>query len=232
LVAFINSNRDAPHFSRDRWKKIMQAYGKVVDSKQAGRGTEALALGAVDPVVEAQSFHLGSCCAFAYHDASVTGGFRFYLGRIERMIYKSGNVTKRLYQRIAMNEFPKDSLYFYCAWFEPLLVPDDRRPDAVLEATRYKYGPPQDNRHYIEAKYMINVVTLEYVGDEVFVMSQADLDIARNYIQIFARRVAEEAVTSAVAAEDAVVGETGVRSTKKTTGVGSSNSNKRSKNKR
>jgi len=49
--------------------KIMQAYGKVVDSEYADGGPDALALGAVGPVVEAQSFHLGSCCAFAYHDA-------------------------------------------------------------------------------------------------------------------------------------------------------------------
>ena len=142
--------------------KIMQAYGKGVDSEYASRGPDALALGAVDPVVEAQSFHQGSCCAFAYHDASVTDCFRFYLGRIE---------TKRLYQRIAMNEFVKDSIDFYCAWFEAVLVPDDRRPDTVLEATQYKYGPPRDNLHYIEAKYMINVVTLEHTSNEAFVMS-------------------------------------------------------------
>jgi len=163
--------------SKDRTEKVKTAF------KQCGKSRGALALEGLPDAVGQQSFRLGSCCTFSFTDDQVPGGFRFYVGKIMRMMVRptAGGQVKRIFHRIGMTEFATNELFFQCAWLKPILAADQGAA-AVLSATEYKYGPATDNVEYISAAYLVCVVDMEY-NDGVFLLGEDDLKTTRDYIQ-------------------------------------------------
>ena len=109
---------------------------------------------------DTQTFTLGSFGAFCFEDANVSGGFRFWIGQIDKILKVRNGKKERIFQRIELTAKTQQEILLCCSWLEPLL-PADAGKDEVLTAKEYVYCPSSENREYISAEYLRYIVQME-----------------------------------------------------------------------
>ena len=141
LLAAINKNILNKCSSRNRVDKVKSVL-KGKDNECCDNDRE------VDQDNNTQSFTLGSFGAFIFEDADVSGGFRFWIGEIDKMLKIRNGKKERNFQRIELTAKTQKEMLLCCSWLQPIL-PADAGKDAVLKAKEYVYCPTSENREYI-----------------------------------------------------------------------------------
>ena len=108
---------------------------------------------------------LGSFGAFFFEDADVSGGFRFWIGQIDKIL-KVRNGKKEFFQRIELTAKTQQEILLCCSWLQPLL-PADAGKDEVLTAKEYVYCPSSENRECISAEYLRYIVQMEDIHQTI-----------------------------------------------------------------
>jgi hypothetical protein len=110
-----------------------------------------------------------SILTFLFEDNTVAGGYRFWIGIVNNIVVKKNNKAKSVWDKIFLNEVP-DGLLINCKWLEPIL----EARGTINEATRYKYLDFNQNRDYVEGKFIINVIEMENEIDEVLYLNHRE----------------------------------------------------------
>jgi hypothetical protein len=138
------------------------------------------------PNTDSQLFYFGSILSFLFADDTVEGGYRFWLGIVTNIVIKKTNnsfqSTARSF-KLKLNEVPKD-LMIKCNWLKPVTGQN------IKEAIRYEYCDSIDNRDYVAAEFIINVIDMEREKDhagkdtEIFLLKQSDLSEMVDYVNL------------------------------------------------
>jgi len=153
LLAAINKNILNKCSSRNRVDKVKSVL-KGKDNECCDNDRE------VDQENDTQSLTLGSFGAFIFEDADVSGGFRFWIGEIDKMLKIRNGKKERNFQRIELTTKTQKEMLLCCSWLQPIL-PADAGKDAVLKAKEYVYCPTSENREYISAEFLRYIVQME-----------------------------------------------------------------------
>jgi hypothetical protein len=109
---------------------------------------------------DTQSFTLGSFGAFCFEDADVSGGFRFWIGQIDKILKVRNGKKERIFHRVPLTAKTQKEMLLCCSWLQPILPPHAGK-DEVLKAKEYVYCPTSENKEYISAEFLRYIVQME-----------------------------------------------------------------------
>jgi hypothetical protein len=182
LLAAINKNIQNKCSSKNRVDKVKSVL-KGNDHKCCDNDTE------LDEDKDTQSLTLGSFGAFCFVDADVSGGFRFWIGEIDKMLKVRNGKKERIFQRVPLTAKTQKEMLLCCSWLQPIL-PADAGKDEVLKAKEYVYCPTSENREYISAEYLRYIVQMEDSHQKQYkIIDSDDLDMLGT---IIAAKASEE----------------------------------------
>ena len=68
---------------------------------------------------DTQTFTLGSFGAFCFEDADVSGGFRFWIGQIDKILKVRNGRKERIFQIIELTAKTQKEMLLCCSWLQP-----------------------------------------------------------------------------------------------------------------
>ena len=120
---------------------------------------------------------MGSFGAFCFEDADVSGGFRFWIGQIDKILKVRNGKKERIFHRVPLTAKTQKEMLLCCSWLQPIL-PADAGKDAVLKAKEYVYCSTSENREYISAEFLRYIVQMEDSHQKQYkIIDSDDLDM-------------------------------------------------------
>jgi hypothetical protein len=107
-----------------------------------------------------QSYTLGTFGAFCFEDAEVSGGFRFWIGQIDKMLRVANGKKERVFRRVDLTATTQKEMLLCCTWLQPNLPPGSSK-DNVLTAREYVYCSTSENKDFISSEYLRYIVRME-----------------------------------------------------------------------